>query len=106
MAQDKKEITGHEHEGFPWKQVIGFVLSIVLTIIAMWIALGSGMSKALALGIVVVFAFGQAAVQLFLFMHVTEGDDGKVQTTNMIHAFIAFIIVIGGSIWVMSFGMH
>ncbi|HET7658482.1 MAG TPA: cytochrome aa3 quinol oxidase subunit IV [Bacillales bacterium] len=106
MGQNKKEVTGGEHQGFPTQQVIGFILSIVLTIIAMWVALGSGLSKGWILGIIVVFAFFQASVQLFMFMHVNEGKDGKMQTANMIHAFVAFIIVIAGSIWVMSFGMH
>lgn len=106
MEQNKNQTAVKGHGGFPTKQVIGFVLSIVLTIIAMWVALGTNLSKGWILGIIICFAFFQANVQLFMFMHVTEGEDGKIQTTNMIHAFLAFIIVIAGSIWVMSFGMH
>ncbi|HEX6922738.1 MAG TPA: cytochrome aa3 quinol oxidase subunit IV [Bacillales bacterium] len=105
MSQNKNEAAGQSHGGFPWRQVIGFILSIVLTLLAVWVAFGLGLSTKVTLGIIVVFAFLQASVQLFMFMHVTETKDGSIQTWNMVHAFIAFIIIIIGSIWVMSFGM-
>ncbi|HET7578712.1 MAG TPA: cytochrome aa3 quinol oxidase subunit IV [Bacillales bacterium] len=95
----------HSHEGFPWKQIIAFVLSIILTLLALWVAFDTGFSTKMILGIIVIFAFLQAFLQLFMFMHVTETKDGRVQTWNMIHAFIAFIVIIAGSIWVMAFGM-
>lgn len=105
MAQDQNH-SAHTEGGFPWKYVIGFGLSIVLTLLAFWAAFASGMSKGAILTSIIILAFVQAGIQLFMFMHVTETDDGKVQAGNMIHAFVAFIIVVAGSIWVMSFGMH
>ncbi|HET7616617.1 MAG TPA: cytochrome aa3 quinol oxidase subunit IV [Bacillales bacterium] len=103
---DENNKVAEQHGGFPWKHVIGFAMSIVLTLLALWVALKSGFSTTVILGVIIFFAFLQAAVQLFMFMHVTESENGKFQTWNMVHAFIAFIIIVAGSIWVMSFGMH
>ncbi|HEX7064782.1 MAG TPA: cytochrome aa3 quinol oxidase subunit IV [Bacillales bacterium] len=105
MAQQKNETAAQGHGGFPWRQVIGFILSIVLTLLAVWVVYSLELPAKVTLGIIIIFAFLQASVQLFMFMHVTETKDGSIQTWNMIHAFIAFIIIIVGSIWVMSFGM-
>ncbi|HET7628171.1 MAG TPA: cytochrome aa3 quinol oxidase subunit IV [Bacillales bacterium] len=90
---------------FPWQHVIGFILSIVLTLLSLWIAFKTSLSTGMIMAIIIGFAFLQAAVQLFMFMHVTESEDGRFQMWNMVHAFIAFVIIIVGSIWVMSFGM-
>lgn len=104
MTQNENGTVQHE-AGFPWKHIVGFALSIILTLLALWTAFGMGLSKNVIIVVIIVFAFLQAAVQLFMFMHVTETENGRIQTWNMIHGFIAFIVIVAGSIWVMSFGM-
>lgn len=43
-------------------------------------------------------------LQLLMFMHMTEGRDGKIQIGNILFArFIAIVVVIG-SYWVMEIG--
>lgn len=90
-----------KYKGFPWKHVIGFALSIVLTLLALWVALYSGLSTVWILTVIFAFAILQASVQLLLFMHLTETADGKLQVTTMLHALFIFIIIIAGSVWVM-----
>jgi cytochrome aa3-600 menaquinol oxidase subunit IV len=98
-----------DHSGFPWKHLIGFLLSIVLTVVALWVALYTDLSLNLILIIIFGFAFLQAALQLLMFMHVTENSTssrltGRVQVGNILFAaFIAIVIVIG-SVWVMAAG--
>ena len=55
-----------EHEHFPWKHVVGFILSIVLTILAFWIAIGAEIGSSAKLWIIFGFAFIQAFLQLFM----------------------------------------
>jgi cytochrome aa3-600 menaquinol oxidase subunit IV len=93
----------HHHETFPWKHVIGFILSLLLTFAALWVALSSGLSTAAVIGIIVILAVIQASLQLFMFMHMTESDSGKIQTINMAYSFFIAIVVVAGSIWTMSF---
>ncbi|MBA2874399.1 cytochrome aa3 quinol oxidase subunit IV [Thermaerobacillus caldiproteolyticus] len=95
--------TNDHHETFPWKHVIGFVLSLVLTFAALWVVLSSGLATKLIIGIIVILAMLQASLQLFMFMHMTESDSGKIQTINMAYAFFIAIVIVIGSIWVMWF---
>ncbi|AMV12595.1 MULTISPECIES: cytochrome aa3 quinol oxidase subunit IV [Geobacillus] len=90
-------------ESFPWKHIIGFLLSLVLTFAALWVALSSGLPLKAVIVIIVLFAIIQASLQLFLFMHVNESDSGKVQTFNMVYSFFIAVVVVAGSIWVMQF---
>jgi cytochrome aa3-600 menaquinol oxidase subunit 4 len=93
---------GH-HESFPWKHIIGFILSLVLTFAALWVALYSGLTVKAIIGVIVIFAIIQASLQLFMFMHMTESDSGKIQTINMAYAFFIAVVVVAGSVWTMSF---
>ncbi|BDG45372.1 cytochrome aa3 quinol oxidase subunit IV [Saccharococcus caldoxylosilyticus] len=93
----------NHHESFPWKHVVGFVLSLVLTFAALWVALSSGLTAKAIIGVIVIFAIIQASLQLFMFMHMTESDSGKIQTINMAYAFFIAIVVVAGSVWTMSF---
>ncbi|WP_136446301.1 cytochrome C oxidase subunit IV family protein, partial [Bifidobacterium breve] len=50
------------------------------------------------------FAFIQAALQLLMFMHLTEGKDGRVQMFKVIFAIIITLITVIGTYWVMQGG--
>lgn len=95
---------GH-HESFPWKHIIGFIFSLLLTFAALWVALSSGLSTGAIISIIVILAVIQASLQLFMFMHVTESDSGKIQTINMAYSFFIAVVVVVGSIWTMAFAM-
>ncbi|WP_085522551.1 cytochrome aa3 quinol oxidase subunit IV [Tuberibacillus sp. Marseille-P3662] len=93
----------HGHEGFPWKHVIGFLLSIGLTFLALWLVIGTSLSTDMTIGLIVTLAIFQVLVQLLFFMHLTERNAAYQITAIVFGLFTAFVIVIG-SIWVMSFG--
>lgn len=50
------------------------------------------------------FAFIQAAVQLLMFMHLTEGKDGQVQSFKVIFAIIITLVTVIGTYWVIQGG--
>ena len=50
------------------------------------------------------FAFIQAALQLLMFMHLTEGKDGRLQSAKVIFAIIITLITVIGTYWVMQGG--
>jgi len=93
------------HEKFPWSHVFGFFLSIVLTCMTLWIGLYTKFSHSFILYIIVGLAFVQALLQLFMFMHMTEGEDGKMKTANIFYGIFVAIVVVLGSLFTMSFGM-
>ncbi|MEJ7512179.1 cytochrome aa3 quinol oxidase subunit IV, partial [Staphylococcus lugdunensis] len=46
----------------------------------------------------------QAAVQLLMFMHLTESKDGNLQTFKVLFAIIITLITVIGTYWVMQGG--
>ncbi|PFA70316.1 cytochrome aa3 quinol oxidase subunit IV [Bacillus sp. AFS015802] len=92
------------HSGLPWTQIIGFILSIALTFLAVWFGLYTNLAYELIVAIVFVLAFIQAAIQLFMFMHVNEGE-GRWQVGKMMSAAFIAIVIVAGSVWVLS-SMH
>jgi cytochrome aa3-600 menaquinol oxidase subunit IV len=39
-----------------------------------------------------------------MFMHVTEGEDGKANIINMAYSAFMAIVIVVGSIWVLTSG--
>jgi cytochrome aa3-600 menaquinol oxidase subunit 4 len=87
---------------YPIGQLIGFVMSLVLTFGAAWITLKTNLSFQTVMWTIGTLAVIQAAIQLFMFMHVNEGDDRKTQVINIIYGtFIA--VVVGSFLWATLF---
>lgn len=91
--------------GFPLTQLYGFIFSLVLTFAAVFVALRTHLSFNVILWIIGIFAFIQAGLQLFMFMHLKDGEDSASQTINIIYGVFLALVTVFGSIWVMSFGM-
>lgn len=97
----------HTQNRFPISHVIGFVFSLVLTFAAALIALRTDLSFTVIMWIIGSLAVLQAGIQLFMFMHLREGEDGKINMINIIYGVFMAIVIVVGSIWVMSSGhMH
>ena len=86
------------------KHTVGFIASIVLTLLAVFVTLYTSMTFQAKVTIIFGFAFIQAALQLLMFMHLTEGKDGRTQLFKVIFAIIITLITIIGSYWVMVGG--
>lgn len=89
---------------YPINHVIGFILSIVLTIIAAWCALLSDLPQTWVIIAIMVLAVIQAFIQLFMFMHITERGATNAPWNMMFHAFVVAAIIVAGSLFTMSFG--
>lgn len=91
------------HQGFPWKHVIGLILSLALTVLALWVAVYMALPVTATLTIIVILAIMQALVQLFMFMHIGEATAPWIQIVGMVFGIFTAIAVVGGSIWIMWF---
>ncbi|MBW0761487.1 cytochrome aa3 quinol oxidase subunit IV [Mammaliicoccus lentus] len=83
---------------------VGLIFSIVLTLLAVYVMLYTGMSLQVRTSIIVGFAFIQALVQLLMFMHLTEGRDGRATSFKVLFAVIITLIIVIGTYWVMVGG--
>ncbi|WP_191567640.1 cytochrome aa3 quinol oxidase subunit IV [Metabacillus idriensis] len=87
---------------FPWSHVVGFALSIILTLVALWVGLYTDLSYTVIVTVIFILAFIQAAIQLFMFMHMTEGKAWLWQSSNMLFAAFTAIVIVAGTVWVMT----
>ncbi|GAF23401.1 MULTISPECIES: cytochrome aa3 quinol oxidase subunit IV [Shouchella] len=92
------------HHGFPWQHVVGFALSIVLTLLAVWVMSQTNLAWSVRVIIIFAFAFIQMGVQLFMFMHIGEGKDGKWQIGHTVFAIAIAVIIVIGSYFVLMTG--
>ena len=88
---------------FPLKQVMGFALSIILTIIAASVYF-FGVSLPITMTILLVTAFIQAGLQLVVFMHASETKDKPAIYTNIYYAIIIALVTIFGTLLCMIWG--
>ena len=99
MAQHNTQAAPHHHKGFPWSHVFGFVLSLVLTFAALYLALYTSLPFSTIITVIGIMAFLQAALQLVMFMHMSEGE-GITQTITIIFSFFIALVTVGGTIWI------
>ncbi|MCS4486680.1 cytochrome aa3 quinol oxidase subunit IV [Staphylococcus americanisciuri] len=87
------------------KHTIGFIASIILTLLAVFVTLYTSLALNAKITIIFGFAFIQAFLQLLMFMHLTEGKDGRLQLAKVTFAIIITLATVIGSYWVMQ-GAH
>ncbi|QSO51786.1 cytochrome C oxidase subunit IV family protein [Alicyclobacillus curvatus] len=95
----------HQELSFPWQYVIGFALSLVLTIVPLWLVVNHVIPLGPLTWAILAFAILQIFVQLFMFMHFTHtgGSGPAYQTVTLTVGFFFTFVFIGASIWIMSF---
>lgn len=91
-------------ELFPLKQVMGFVFSLVLTVIALGVYFFD-MSFQLGMTVLLVTAFIQAGLQLVVFMHAGETEDKAAIYTNIYYGVIIALVTIFGTLLAMVWDM-
>lgn len=84
--------------------VAGYVASLVLTAAAFGLALTRSLAYGPLLLILLGLAGLQILVQLFFFMHVTEGERPAWHVASLTLALIFTFSIALMSIWIMSFG--
>lgn len=97
---------GHEHEGSHGSlksYVIGFLLSIVLTIIPLVVVLNDMLSRSGTIVLILIMAVLQFAVQLIFFMHLKEGENSRWNMTALVLGLVILVTIVAGSIWIMTY---
>ena len=91
-------------ELFPLKQVMGFVFSLILTVVALSVYF-LDMSFTVGMTILLVTAFVQAAFQLVVFMHAGETKDKGAIYTNVYYGLIIALVSIFGTLLILLWDM-
>ena len=84
------------------KYIIGFTSSIVLTLSAYLIARADMFKKPLMMAVLAALALTQFVIQLIYFLHVGKEFSPRLKQLVMFFMIAIVIILVGGSIWIMS----
>jgi cytochrome o ubiquinol oxidase operon protein cyoD len=85
------------------KYILGYVASLVLTLAGLAMVVSHTVHGGVLLLGILLLAVLQVVVQLFWFMHVTEGDGPAWHSVAIMMGFFFTIIIVASSIWIMSF---
>lgn len=88
---------------FPKQQVIGFIQSLVLSVIALsvyYLKLPYNISFIILL----ITAALQGGLQLIVFMHMGESENKKVLYINLGYALFVALVIVFGSLWTLLWG--
>lgn len=91
----------HEH-GSLKSYIIGYIISIVLTIIPLVVVLNDMMDRTATITVIMVTAALQFLVQLIFFMHIRDGEQPRWNMITVIFGVLMLLTIVIGSIWIMG----
>ncbi|MES9683621.1 MULTISPECIES: cytochrome aa3 quinol oxidase subunit IV [Bacillaceae] len=89
---------------FPKHQVVGFIQSLVLTIIALSVYY-LNLPFNVSFIILIVTALLQGGLQLIVFMHMNENENKGVLYINLGYAVFIAVAIVFGTLWTLIWGM-
>lgn len=99
---------GHDDHGHPagahgtfGSYMIGFVLSVILTVIPFWLVMNGTLDNATTTAVILALAVVQIIVHMVYFLHMNGRVEGGWSMLAMIFTVIVVVIMFAGSLWVM-----
>lgn len=81
--------------------LVGFVLSVVLTVIPFWAVMTGQFEKVTTIWLVVVMAIVQVVVHLKYFLHLNFSEAGRANTFAFLFTALIIVMVVGLSVWIL-----
>ena len=91
----------HSSHGSLKSYIVGFALSIILTLISFWVVLSGSVAHTSIPTWLVVFCVAQLLVQLIFFLHLGTAPAQRQNTAIFLFTVLILAIAVGGSLWVM-----
>ena len=99
----------HSHDeaghGSVKSYAIGFILSVILTLIPFGLVMYPSLPKDVTLWIVLAFAVIQVLVHLVYFLHLDRSEAQRNNEVAFIFAALVIVLLVGLSLWIM-FSIH
>ncbi|MBY6265025.1 cytochrome o ubiquinol oxidase subunit IV [Azospirillum sp. 412522] len=99
---------GHDDHGHPagahgtfGSYMIGFVLSVILTVIPFWLVMNGTLDNTTTTVVILALAVVQIIVHMVYFLHMNGRAEGGWSMLAMIFTIIVVVIMFSGSLWVM-----
>ena len=84
---------------------IGFILSVILTLIPFGLVMYPTLPKSITLMIVLAFAVIQVLVHLVYFLHLDRSKEQRENVIAFVFAGLVSVLLVGLSLWIM-FSIH
>ncbi len=81
--------------------IIGFIISIILTIIPYYVVVNHAISTDATYIVIAIAALLQLLVQLIFFLHLGTGTDKEWNTLAFVFTLFVVLILVIGSLWIM-----
>lgn len=100
---EKDSAQPHGSHGSLKTYTLGFILSIVLTIIPLVIVLNGLLSKQGTIVVILIAAVLQFLVQMIFFMHIKDEEKPRYNLMALILGLVILVTIVAGSIWIMMY---
>ena len=84
---------------------IGFILSVILTLIPFGLVMYPTLPKSITLMIVLAFAVIQVLVHLVYFLHMDRSKEQRNNVSTFLFTTLVIALLVGLSLWIM-FSIH
>ncbi|MEN1728523.1 MAG: cytochrome o ubiquinol oxidase subunit IV [Pseudomonadota bacterium] len=91
----------HAAHGSYKSYIVGFILSVILTVVPFWMVMSDIGDLQLKLGVIFTFGAAQILVHIHYFLHVDLKAEQGWQAMSLIFTGVILFIVVVGSLWVM-----
>ena len=81
---------------------IGFVLSVILTIIPFGMVM-SGMTGGTVVATIAITAVAQVLVQLVFFLHMNSSSEQRWNVIAFVYTILTIAVLLIGSVWIMNY---
>ncbi|GGG59631.1 cytochrome o ubiquinol oxidase subunit IV [Paenibacillus radicis (ex Gao et al. 2016)] len=102
-ASSKANHPAEDTHGSLRSYTIGFVFSIVLTVIPIAIVRSDWLEGTANAVVLMGAAVLQLIVQLLFFMHLREEKNPRYNLLSLIFGLVILLVVVAGSMWIMMF---
>ncbi|OXM16470.1 cytochrome o ubiquinol oxidase subunit IV [Paenibacillus herberti] len=115
MSQHSADNHSHDHghghheeeaHGSIKSYTMGFILSLILTVIPMVIVFNDLMGRTGTLAVILITAVAQLFVQMWFFMHIRDEKGPRYNLMALSLGILLVITIIAGSVWIMSFNSY
>lgn len=90
----------HASHGSLKSYIVGFALSIILTLLSFWMVMSGSVAQGVSSWLVLL-AVAQLLVQLLFFLHLGTAKEQRQNTGIFIFTVLILAIAVGGTLWVM-----
>ncbi|SMF83526.1 cytochrome o ubiquinol oxidase operon protein cyoD [Paenibacillus uliginis N3/975] len=101
MTDSNSAHVQEEHHGSFKSYTIGFICSIILTVIPIAVVLNEWLQGTGLALVLMIAAVLQLFVQLLFFMHLREEKNPRYNLISLILGLVILVVIVAGSIWIM-----